>query len=172
MFTWNYLTSFEDAFLLMGCPGTIHLVFSLCRHLPAFGLVLACKATSHCFPSPTEGLTFALARRVSRMATWTLPGQTSQSMFLDKFVTLSLASDGLVSAVCLFLHGKNMWRDMSDSTESLRFLFGQTLLQSLSFVCAKCVVLSQLWMVGDPLPEPRSNLLLVTLCYLLFANSC
>lgn len=42
------------------------------------------------------------------MATQTLPGQTSQSMFLDKFATLSVASNGLVSAMYLFLHGKDV----------------------------------------------------------------
>lgn len=42
------------------------------------------------------------------MATQTLPVQTSQSMFLDKFATLSVVRSGLVSAVCLFLHGKDV----------------------------------------------------------------
>lgn len=99
---------FEDAFLLMGCPGIICLVFSLSRHLPAFALVLAYEATCRCFSSLTGSLTFPLTRRVSEMATQSLPGQTSRSMFLDKFATLSLVRNGLVSAACLFLHRKDV----------------------------------------------------------------
>lgn len=101
------------------------------------------------------------------MATQTLPRQTSQKMFLGEFVTLSLVRDGLVSTVCLFLHRKHVWRGIFDSVEGLGFfLFVQMLLQSLNFVYTKCVILSQLWIVG----QPRRNLLLVTLYYLFSVN--
>lgn len=48
-------------------------------------------------------------------------------------------------------------------------MFGQTVLQSLKSVCAMCLVLSKLWMVGRSVQEPRSNLLLY---YVVFVCSC
>lgn len=74
-----YWAGDEDAVLLMGYPGTIFTDVLLSMHILAFGLVLIDKATCCCFLSLLKCLVFPLTRRVFKMATQTLPGQSPKA---------------------------------------------------------------------------------------------